>query len=382
MTIKFDPRLRNNFQNLFQDDPKIIITAPGRINLIGEHTDYSGGFVLPAAINFHVTLMISKNDQPLVDIYSQEFNEQFQLEIGSYEKETSSWKEYIKGIAWALHKKGYPVKGWKGVMTGNIPIGAGLSSSAAIEIAILSAFCHAGNFVLSPVEMAKITQFSEINWVGVNVGVMDQLVSAAGLADHAVLLDCQTMKYEHIPIPKDISFVVLDTNTRRNLTNSAYNTRHDEVNAAAKKLGVNSLREANMALVEKNLLDMDHALGKRARHVIRENIRVNQFVHAMQNGDLREMGKLINASHTSLRDDFEVSSPELNLIVDNAQAHADCLGARMTGAGFGGCALAVYHGKEVEKFCEQIANSYLNITGITPNVLPVTIEDGVKAECI
>ncbi len=382
MENEFESHLKTKYQHIFQDNPKIVITAPGRINLIGEHTDYSEGFVLPAAINLHVTLMITTNNQQLVEIYSQEFNEMFQLEIGSYDKEASSWKEYIKGIAWTLQKKGYPVKGWKGVMTGNIPIGAGLSSSAAFEIAILNAFCYAGNFVLSPAEMAKITQFSENNWVGVNVGIMDQLVSTAGLAGHAVLLDCRTMKYEHIPIPKGISFIVLDTNTRRNLTSSAYNTRHDEVNAAAKFLGVKSLREASMTLFEQNLLKMDHVLIKRARHVIRENVRVNQFARAMLNGDIREMGKLINASHTSLRDDFEVSSPELNLIVENAQTHPDCLGARMTGAGFGGCALAVYHGTEVEEFCEQIATTYLQSTGITPNVFPVSIVDGVNAEWI
>ncbi len=380
MNIEFEPQLRNKYIDIFQENPTIFITAPGRINLIGEHTDYSEGYVLPAAINLHVALIISPNDHQIVDIYSQDFNEQFQLEIGSYEKESSGWKEYIKGIAWALNKKGYPVKGWKGVLTGNIPIGAGLSSSAAFEIAILSAFCHAGNFVLSPVEMAKITQFSEIHWVGVNVGIMDQLISAAGLAGHAVLLDCQTMKYDHIQIPEKISFVVLDTNTRRNLTSSAYNTRHNEVNTAENKLGVNSLREANMALVEQNLLEMDDVLGKRARHVISENIRVNQFAHAMLNDDIHEMGKLINASHNSLRDDFEVSSPELNLIVENAQSHSDCLGARMTGAGFGGCALAMYNGLNVDGFCEQIISAYYKRTGITPNVYPVTIEDGVQAD--
>ena len=382
MNIEFEPQLRNKYIDLFQENPTILITAPGRINLIGEHTDYSGGYVFPAAINLHVALIISPNDQQIVDICSQDFNEQFQLKIGSYEKESSGWKEYIKGIAWALNKKGYPVKGWKGVLTGNIPIGAGLSSSAAFEIAILSAFCHAGNFVLSPVEMAKITQFSEINWVGVNVGIMDQLISAAGLAGHAVLLDCQTMKYDHILIPKEISFVVLDTNTRRNLTSSAYNARHDEVNAAAKKLGVKSLREANMALVEQNLLEVDDVLGKRARHVINENIRVKQFAHAMLNDDIHEMGTIINVSHASLRDDFDVSSPELNLIVEYAQTHPDCLGARMTGAGFGGCALAMHKGLNIDAFCDQVASTYLKSTGITPHIFPVTIEDGVQADWI
>lgn len=368
-----------SFTDVFHADPEIIITAPGRINLIGEHTDYSDGFVLPVAINLDISIAMKPREDLSVQIFSLDFNEKKSIDLSNLEETDEGWIEYIKGIIWVLQNEGYVLKGWDGVLSGTIPVGAGLSSSAALEIAALKAFGVSSNLSISPTDMAIFGRKAEVDWVGVNVGIMDQLISANGKAGHALLLDCQSLEFEYIPIPQDIRFVVMDTMTQRKLSNSSYNKRHDEVKSAADFLGVPTLREVKMDKLEEVSAAMDPVLFKRARHVLSENERVIAFCDAMQAGDYHKMGDLINASHASLRDDFDVSSKALNTMVEIAQSQPGCLGARMTGAGFGGCALALVQSDEAEDFIDAVKNAYTLQMDLEPSVYTVESRDGVNS---
>ena len=377
MTTSLHSKIFDNFQEIYNSKPEVIITAPGRINLIGEHTDYSEGFVLPVAINLAIKLALSpRNDRKIV-LYSTDFDQKSEINLMDL-SHSSGWQEYTVGVAWVLTNQGYQLNGWNGVLSGSIPIGAGLSSSAALELACVEAFCVVNKLSLSPKEMAVIGRQAEVGWVGVNVGIMDQLISAAGKPGHAMLLDCRTLSYEYIPIPPQASFVVLDTMTRRQLSNSAYNERQQEVKIAAELLGVDTLRDSSLSHLEKEKRKLPETIYHRARHVISENERVVSFCDAMRCGDLAVMGKLINESHLSLREDYEVSSGELDLIVEIARSQPNCLGARMTGAGFGGCALALTAQNDIEAFIHQIETQYQQQTGLKPHIFPVSSADGIS----
>lgn len=352
-------------------------SAPGRINLIGEHTDYSEGFVLPAAIDRFISIAFSPRNDNLLVLYSIDFQDHLEINLSEDFSKTRSWKDYVLGTVWALREYGYKLTGFNGAFSGNIPIGAGLSSSAALQIAVIKAIALASKVDLSLSEIAKICQKGEVDWVGVDVGIMDQLISAAGKASQAFLIDCRSLNFEYVKIPDDIVFVVLDTNTRRELTKSEYNLRHAEVNQAAKILGVPYLRDASLDDLIAKKKEMPDILFQRAKHVITENLRVHKFAAAMQRDDFDQMGAILIASHESLQTDFEVSSEELNLIVNLAQQQTDCLGARMMGAGFGGCALAMLKTNQVEAFSEIVSGAYYQRTRIRPNIFKVTITDGV-----
>jgi galactokinase len=365
------------YRQCFKENPSSIVTAPGRINLIGEHTDYSEGFVLPVAIDRNVTLAFTPRADNIIRVYSMDFDQELVVHLDNIQRCDGGWKEYVMGMAWALTDAGYTLSGWQGVLAGNIPIGAGLSSSAALEVAIGKTFCVASNLDLPPTTLAVLSRKAEAKWVGVNVGIMDQLISAAGKEGHALLLDCKTLAFEYVPIPAGVTLVVLDTMTRRELTKSEYNARHEEVIQASRLLGVQFLREATPQLVEEIRPQMSSRIYRRARHVVTENQRVHSFSHAMRINNLTMMGQLINASHASLRDDFEVSNPELNLIVDLAQKQPECLGARMMGAGFGGCALALLETDNIHSFSEKVFDPYYEQTGIKPHIFKVASADGV-----
>ncbi|MFU8826327.1 MAG: galactokinase [Brevefilum sp.] len=368
------------YKQQFSSTPEKFVTAPGRINLIGEHTDYSEGFVLPVAIDRDVMIAFSPRQDDRVQVFSMDFDQKLEIDVTNLGKSTSGWMNYIRGMAWALNDAGYRLSGWQGVVSGNIPIGAGLSSSAALEVAAGKTFCEVTNQGISPTQLALLAQKAEKDWVGVSVGIMDQLISAAGKAQHAMLLDCRSLDMDFVPIPEGISFIVLDTLTRRELTHSEYNTRHAEVNQSEQFLGVQSLRDANCDHLQEHHNNMPKVLYRRAKHVISENERVGQFVHAMRNSEITRMGELINASHASLRDDFEVSSDALNLMVELAQNHKQCLGARMMGAGFGGCALAMIQEGDEDAFASEIGLAYQQVSGLTPNIFPVNSVSGVRAE--
>lgn len=372
-------KVHTKYSEIFNAKPEWMIFAPGRVNLIGEHTDYSDGFVFPLAIDMGIIIAFTSRDDDRLKLFSLDFEENFDHRISQFEREDQGWPEYIKGVAWALKKSGHELNGFQGVFAGNLPIGAGLSSSAALEVATGKVFCIASDIKISNTDLAKICQEAEREWVGVNVGIMDQLISANGKSGYALKLDCRTLEAEFYSIPENGCFVVMDTNTRRELSHSEYNTRHKEVEKAADILGVTHLRDATYSLLQSTQNQFTSPIYNRAKHVITENERVHAFGLAMEEDDLEKMGDLLSESHESLRKDFEVSSRELDTIVELSRDQKGCYGARMTGAGFGGCALALIDKEIIEPFAGIVSNLYSEITGITPHIFKVKSMDGVHS---
>jgi galactokinase len=343
------------------------------VNLIGEHTDYNDGFVLPMAIDRATVIAAAARSDRRVVALSEGFGER-SFSLGNLQRSEPAWIEYVKGVAWAMGPES--LDGWDGFVTSDIPLGASLSSSAALEVGTLRAFGALGGLVWDPVVAALLAQRAENEWVGMNSGIMDQLVCTSGSAGHALLIDCRDLSTTPVPIPAGVSVVILDTSTRRKLTESRYNDRRAECEAAAQLYGVDSLRDLSIGeLPDGNGSEVP---VRRARHVVSENGRVLSAVEALRNGDVASFGHLMNESHESLRDDFEVSSAELNSIVEAARAVEGCLGARMTGGGFAGCAVALVETPVVESFGSSVAKGYSEATGLKPAVYVVHASDGVS----
>lgn len=364
-------RLRESFRSIFNSDPEFIVRAPGRVNLIGEHTDYNGGFVLPMAIDRAVWIALRPRADRRVSLHSLDLGLAAAFDLDSLTRGDARWIEYIKGVANELQIANYKLGGWEGVLTGDIPRGAGLSSSAALEVATARAFASVSGFAWDGLRIARIGQRAENNWLGVQTGIMDQAVCAAARKDHAFFLDCRSLEYQHIPLPKQIAVVVMDTSTRRGLVDSAYNERRSQCEEAARLLGVRSLRDVDEKEVEergKKKEGINEVVWKRARHVVTENARVLKAVEAMRMDDVVTLGKLFNESHASLRDDFEVTNDALNWIVEAAQGQSACYGARMTGAGFGGCAVALVQREKAGAFAQAIETEYRSKSGMEAKV--------------
>ena len=369
-----EQRAIDGFRARFGREPELVVTSPGRVNLIGEHTDYNDGFVLPMAIDRATVIAASRRTDRRVVAVSEGFGESA-FSLDDLERSEPAWIEYVKGVAWAIGPAS--LDGWDGFITSDIPLGASLSSSAALEVGALRVFSALGGLDWNPVVAAMLAQRAENDWVGMNSGIMDQLVCVSGSAGHALLIDCRDLSTTPVPIPDGVSVVILDTSTRRKLTESRYNDRRAECEAAAQLYGVDSLRDLRID----ELPDGDAAgvLARRARHVVSENGRVLSAVEALSNGDVVSFGHLMNESHDSLRDDFEVSSAELDSIVEAARVAEGCLGARMTGGGFAGCAVALVETSVVESFGASVAKSYSGATGLKPAVYVVHASDGVAA---
>ncbi len=365
-----------HFATHFDEQPRWIIRAPGRVNLIGEHTDYNDGFVLPLAIDRAIWIALRPRDDLQVAVHSLDYDEFDQFALDDMKHKEPGWLEYLKGTAWSLAEDGHQLAGWEGVLIGDVPLGAGLSSSAALEMATARAFAVASNLPWEPATMAKLGQRAENQWIGVNCGIMDQLISAAGEADHALLIDCRSLATEPVPFPPGLAVVVLDTSTRRGLVDSAYNERFDQCKKAAKFFDVPELRDVDLELFDQKADGLDEVTRRRALHVITENDRTLRAVEAMRAGDVDTLGALMDQSHVSLRDDYEVSSDALNVMVENAQAHPACRGARMTGAGFGGCAVAIIDADAADDFTEKTSAAYQAKTGRTPAIYVCQATDG------
>lgn len=360
------------FAERFGERPSFIVQAPGRVNIIGEHTDYNDGFVLPMAINRGMWIAGRPRSDRTVSLYSLDYDTAASFNIDSMEKERG-WIEYVKGVAWALQDAGHSLNGWEGVMTGNVPRGSGLSSSAALELATAQAFQVVSGFEWDAAQMALLSQRAENVWVGVNCGIMDQMISAAGAAGHALLIDCRSLASQIVPLPPapdgaQTAVVILDTATRRGLVDSAYNERRQQCEAAAAYFNIKALRDVSLADFLQGADGLDDLTRRRAQHVISENVRTLNAAKAMQTGDAQLLGQLMNESHASLRHDFEVTNDALNSIVDIAQAQPGCYGARMTGAGFGGCAVALVHAAHVDDFVTAVVAQYQSDTNLTPSV--------------
>jgi galactokinase len=357
-----------HFVDRFGQSPPWVVRAPGRVNLIGEHTDYNDGFVLPLAIDRAIWIALRPRNDHRVIVHSIDYGDSAEFALDGLSHQKAGWVEYIKGTAWSLQEAGHELAGWEGVLAGDVPNGAGLSSSAALEMAAARAFAAVSDFPWEPAKMAKLAQRAENRWVGVNCGIMDQLISGCGRDGHALLIDCRSLASEAVPFPLGSAVVVLDTATRRGLVDSAYNERRSQCEAAAKAFGVRALRDVDLKTFHQRAGELDETTRRRARHVISEDERTLAAAGAMRRGDLAALGVLMNESHVSLRDDYEVSNDALNVMVDAAQAHEACYGARMTGAGFGGCAVALICAAASEDFVARTASAYQQESGNTPAV--------------
>jgi len=367
--MPIQPRdVAEHFARRFDEPPQAIIRAPGRVNLIGEHTDYNDGFVLPLAIDRAIWIALRRRDDARVIVHSIDYDETREFDLENLTNDEAGWIEYLKGVAWVLQDAGHKLTGWEGVLVGDVPLGAGLSSSAALEMATARAFAVVSDLPWDPATMALLGQKAENKWIGVNCGIMDQLISAAGRADHALLIDCRSLQTRPVPFPPGTAIVVLDTGTRRGLVDSAYNERRSQCEEAARYFQAPALRDVTPEMFQQLATDLEETTRRRAQHVITEDERTLQAVEAMGRGEVCALGVLMKKSHESLSDDYEVSSDALNAMVEAAQSHEACFGARMTGAGFGGCAVAVIEAEKADDFVEATTAAYKQKTGNDPAV--------------
>jgi len=373
------------FEEHFGDlSSPVYLRSPGRVNLIGEHTDYNEGFVFPSAINLEIFGLAQKRDDLKINVYSKDFNELKSFEIkDKYEKE-NLWTDYIKGVILELQKIGNLQCGADIVYKSNLPVGSGLSSSASFELINSVLFSYINEINISKKDMAFLCQRAENNFVGVNCGIMDQFSIALGKKGTAIFLDTKTHNYENVDLNlKDISIVIGNTNKPRSLSSSAYNQRRNECKRAVeilktKFLEINSLRDANLDMLESLKQKMPLEVFKRAYHVITENNRVIESVKFLKEGRLDSFGKLMIDSHNSLKDFYEVSCFELDTMVEEALKVDGVIGSRMTGAGFGGCTVSLVKNSSILEFKEKVGEKYKNKTGLIPDFYVVEPVDGVE----
>ncbi len=356
------------FQTAFGYAPQHLVQAPGRVNLIGEHTDYNDGFVLPCAINFGTVIAVSARSDKTVRVVAADYQgetDEFQLDSPIQPLADGIWPNYVRGVVKYLLAHGLLLKGADLALAGDVPQGAGLSSSASLEVAVTQAFKTLQGFNdLSPTDMALIAQRAENNFVGCNCGIMDQLVSARGEAGSALLIDCRSLTTQSVPLPPDLAVMIVHSRIRRGLVGSEYNTRRMQCEAAAKHYGVKALRDLSLTRLEADAGDLDATVLRRAKHIVTENQRTLDAAEALAAGDLRRMGLLMAASHDSMRDDFEITVPAMDQLVDILQmAIGDIGGARMTGGGFGGCAVALMPQEKAESVRLAVENHYKSPTG-------------------
>jgi galactokinase len=377
------PAFSAQFEKLFEAHPHVFC-APGRVNLIGEHTDYNDGFVLPAAIAFSTYVAVApRSDRNLV-IHSQQFPAQFKFDLESLPRQRmNSWCDYILGVARELQCHGVSLSGANLLVDGEVPIGAGLSSSAALEVASAFALLSQSASNLPRAEMAQLCRRAENNFVGARVGIMDQFVSCMGKAGHAILLDCRSLDFQLVPIPSDIELVICNTMVKHDLATGTYNTRRAECEEGVRILAkrdpaIRALRDVSVDFLNQHAHNLPPTILQRCSHVVSENDRTLEAARVLSSGDLARVGQLMRASHCSLRDLYQVSCRELDLMVEAAQGLPGFIGGRMTGGGFGGCTINLVRREHAKDFAAQIAGRYRNATAIDPQIYICTAEDGAR----
>ncbi len=376
------------FPQNFGPGPVFCSRAPGRVNLIGEHTDYNGGFVMPMAVDRHVAVLFRPVESGPVRLWAENYGEwdEFGLDDISHNDE-QSWANYVRGVALALQEAGHSPGPFDGVVFGDLPVGAGLSSSAAIEVAVAGALCHSGACEVMPKELALICQAAENRFVGVNCGIMDQYVSIHAQSDHALLLDCRSLEHELLPLNTSVvKIVVCNTMVHHELGSSAYNQRRARCEEAARILNdrvpaeIKQLRDVSPEMLEQNRSALDELTYRRARHVVTEDARALCGAQALRQGDYLRFGRLMFQSHASLRDDYEVSCVELDVMVEAARRQEGVFGARMVGAGFGGCTVNLVASEAADTFAKAMERAYEQETGIEPEVYQFVAVDGAAVE--
>ncbi|MBP8292892.1 MAG: galactokinase [Caldilineaceae bacterium] len=378
------------FRQRYGAEPTTVASGPGRVNLIGEHTDYNDGFVLPVALQRDVRYVFRPRTDRLVRVHSVEFGESFDFDLDAIaHNDAMLWTNYVMGVAWSLAEQGLTLTGIDAVMSGNVPRGSGLSSSAALEVATAHAFLAASGQlgVLDGATIARVAQRAENDFVGVNCGIMDQFISVLGAENHALLIDCRSLTYELVPMPAEAALVIGNTRASRSLASSAYNERRQECETGVALLraelpNITALRDVSSAELEMHRTLLPDVVYRRCRHVVTENERVAQMVAALAGGDLVKAGALMNASHESLRVDYAVSSPALDAMVAAMRSAPGCYGARLTGAGFGGCAVALAAPGAEKAVADAIFEQYPKATNIWPEVYMTHASDGARVAAL
>lgn len=376
--------LRQDFERSYRDRP-VIFRAPGRVNLIGEHTDYNDGFVMPVAIGFYTWVAASLRHDRVLHARSEDFDETVDLNLGGLSGPPSKhWSDFVRGVAAVLQDRGSSLNGTNLIIQGQVPMGAGLSSSASLEVAIGLALLSVSHAELKQLDLVKACQHAEHEYVGTRCGIMDQFVAVFGSEGHALMLDCRSLEYQTLVIPSDVKLVICNSMVRHDLASGEYNRRRADCETAVKLFRqtmpqVRALRDVSSADLEKCKSKLSEEIFRRCRHVISENTRVLDAAEALRSSDLHAFGKLMYKSHHSLRDDYEVSCRELDLLVEIAASCEGAYGSRMTGGGFGGCTITLVRSASVDSFREKIAKTYTAETGLTPDVYVCSAAQGAGA---
>lgn len=362
-------RVKESFQQRFGEEPHLF-RSPGRVNVIGEHTDYNNGFVLPAAIDKAIYLGISKRNDDQIVLYSEEFRQEHQSTVSGVSISDKQWPNYILGVVDQLNKRGYQITGFNLNIDGDVPFGAGLSSSAAVECATAYALNECFSLGIDKMELAHIGQKAEHTFAGVMCGIMDQFASVFGKEDHVIRLDCQSLEYEYVPLSlKGYKIVLLNTNVKHSLSSSEYNTRRQECAEGVRLLqeggeSVASLRDANLLMVTKHLKDKNEVVYRRCKYIVEENQRLLMACDALKAGDLKTLGLNMFGSHDGLQHEYEVSCKELDFLVDAVRSNEAVAGARMTGGGFGGCTINIIKEEAIEQVINTVSKRYKEELGL------------------
>lgn len=378
--------LRQQFERHYRAPARMVIRAPGRVNLIGEHTDYNGGFVLPVAIDRATYVVARARDDRLVHVVAADIPDEDQFSLDRLERSPNRyWSNYVRGVLKGLLAAGHLLGGANLLIRSDVPRGAGLSSSAALEVAVGYTFQLLSRLNLLGEELALLAQGAENNFVGVQCGIMDQFISALGQADHALLIDCRDLSYQTVPLPATTRIVVCDSHIERALAASAYNERRQECEQAVQLLRawypkISQLRDVSIEQFKAHESDLPEPVRSRARHVVTENTRALQAAEVLRRGDVAAFGQLMNASHVSMRDDYAISLPAIDHLVDLAQQVPGCYGSRLTGAGFGGCTVSLVDENAVESFKETIVQGYRSPNDRLATVHVCRAIDGVSRE--
>jgi len=371
-------RIGAAFRERFGREPAAWLRAPGRVNLIGEHTDYNEGYVLPAAIDRDVVIAAAPRPDLTVRLYTMNLDAKTAFPLDDIQRDDRQpWSDYPRGVAWVLQQRGLRLAGMDAVIESTVPLGGGLSSSAALEMATGLAFQSLAGFEMTPEEMAKVCQQAENEFVGMPCGIMDQFVSRMARRDHALLIDCRSLESEHVPLGLgDHALVVTDTGVRRELASSEYRIRRAECEQGAAAMGVRALRDVSPQDLERHRERLSEVVYRRCRHVVTEDARVLESVAALRRHDLSAFGRLMWASHESLRDDYQVSCRELDLLVEIARSVPGVLGSRMVGGGFGGCTVTLAEARALDAFGRAVSAGYARETDREPRITVCAAVDG------
>ncbi len=377
--------IHQTFKELFGAEPEAVSRAPGRVNLIGEHTDYNDGFVLPTAIDRATEFAGRRRSDRTVVLYSVDFEARVEFSLDSipFDRE-HTWSNYFRGVCKYLEEEGHRLCGAEVVFGGNVPRESGLSSSASVEVGAVAFWRTLLGFPLAPRDGIRLARRAENQFVGVPSGIMDQFASALSRRNHALFLDCRDLSYRHVPLSQGVRMVVFNSGVKRALAQSEYEVRVRQCQQAvaqlqSERLAIHSLRDVEPVALEARAGRLDDVSLRRARHVVSENQRVLEAVQALEQGELARFGALMNASHESLRKDYEVSSPELDTLVELARNQPGVLGARMTGAGFGGCTVNLVHAEAAEAVYKNVQDEYARKRGYRPEAYIFQASDGAWA---